>query len=167
MDCVLVRHGIAVERDEWKGADGDRPLTDRGAKRVAQVAMGLKRLDLRPDLILSSPLVRAAETAKILQEKLRVRSAIREEAALFPDAPPDVLLAILQDLPPESCVLGIGHEPHLRLVAGLLLTGKPSTAFPFKKAGACLIEVPSPVKPGTGVLRWWMGPSQLRALGKQ
>ena len=44
MDCVLLRHGIAVERDEWEGAEADRPLTERGAKRVAQVVAGLNRL---------------------------------------------------------------------------------------------------------------------------
>ena len=48
MDCVLLRHGIAVERDEWEGKDADRPLTERGAKRVAQVAAGLNRLDVQP-----------------------------------------------------------------------------------------------------------------------
>ena len=48
MDCVLLRHGIAVERDEWEGPDGDRPLTEHGAKRVRQVAAGLSRLDVQP-----------------------------------------------------------------------------------------------------------------------
>jgi phosphohistidine phosphatase len=50
MDCVLLRHGIAVERDEWGGPDGDRPLTER----VAQVGAGLIRLDVQPTHVLSS-----------------------------------------------------------------------------------------------------------------
>jgi phosphohistidine phosphatase len=167
MNCILFRHGIAEERDEWKGADADRPLTERGAKRVAQVAAGLSRLDVQPTHVLSSPLIRAIETAKIVQRSLRVRSAVQIVDALLPDAPPDRLLSILHDLPPESCVLCVGHEPHLGLAAAVLLTGKPSQAFPFKKAGACLIELSVPVKPGRGVLRWWLPPSLLRDRGER
>jgi phosphohistidine phosphatase len=166
MNCILFRHGIAVERDEWKGADGDRPLTEKGKQRVREVAAGLSRLDVQPTLVWSSPLIRALETAKIVQRSLQVRAAVEVVEALLPDAPPDRLLSILHDLPPESCVLCVGHEPHLGLAAAVLLTGKPSQAFPFKKAGACLIELSVPVKPGRGVLRWWLPPSLLRDRGE-
>ncbi|MBI5315377.1 MAG: phosphohistidine phosphatase SixA [Nitrospirae bacterium] len=162
MDCILLRHGIAVERDEWKGTDGDRPLTEKGKQRVREVAAGLSRLDVQPTLVWSSPLIRALETAKIVHRSLQVRSAVQIVDALVPNAPPDRLLSILHDLPPESCVLCVGHEPHLGMVAAVLLAGKPSEAFPFKKAGACLIELSVPVKPGRGVLRWWLPPSLLR-----
>ena len=167
MDCLLLRHGIAVERDEWEGPDADRPLTERGARRVAQVAGGLKRLDVQPTHILSSPLIRAIETAKIAHSSLRVRSPVQIADELLPDAPPDRLLSFLRDLPPESCVLCVGHEPHLGMVASMMLAGKHSAAFPFKKAGACLIELSIPAKPGRGVLRWWLTPDQLRAMGKR
>jgi len=166
MNCILFRHGIAVEREEWKGADGDRPLTEKGKQRVREVAAGLSRLDVRPTLIWSSPLIRALETAKIAQRSLQVRAPVEIVEALLPDASPDRLLSILHDLPPESCVLCVGHEPHLGLAAAVLLTGKSSEAFPFKKAGACLIELSIPVKPGRGVLRWWLPPSQLRLMGE-
>ena len=113
MDCVLLRHGIAVERDEWEGSDADRSLTERGAKRVAQIADGLSRLDVQPTHVLSSPLIRAIETAKIVHRSLRVHAAVQIVDALLPDAPPNRLLSILHDLPTESCVLCVGHEPHL------------------------------------------------------
>jgi len=167
MNCILLRHGIAVEREEWKGAEGDRPLTEKGKQRVREVAAGLSRLDVQPTHVLSSSLIRAIETAKIAHRLLRVRSAVQVVDALLPDAPLDRLLSILLDLPPESCVLCVGHEPHLGMVASVLLTGKPSQAFPFKKAGACLIELAAPVKPGRGVLRWWVPPGQLRGMGEQ
>jgi phosphohistidine phosphatase len=167
MDCVLFRHGIAAEREEWEGADADRPLTERGSRRVAQVAAGLKWLEVQPTHILSSPLIRAVETANILRGLLRVRSSVRLVDELLPDAAPDRLPALLHELPPESCILCVGHEPQLGMAAGMLLDGRPSTSFPFKKAGACLIEIPAPVRPGRGMLRWWMGPGQLRALGKK
>ncbi|HLZ35854.1 MAG TPA: histidine phosphatase family protein [Nitrospira sp.] len=167
MDCVLVRHGIALERDEWEGQDADRPLTERGAKRVAQVAAGLRWLGAQPTQILASPFLRAVETARILQAAFTGRSAIRRADELLPDAVPEQLLLLLQELSAEACVLCVGHEPHLGLAASVMLTGKSSTAFPFKKAGACLIELPVPVKPGRGILRWWMGPAQLRELSKK
>jgi len=167
MKCVLFRHGIAAERDEWDGPDADRPLTERGAKRVAQAAAGLSRLDVQPTHVLSSPLIRAIETAKIAHRLLRVRTAVRIVDELMPDASPNRLLSILHDLPPESCVLCVGHEPHLGTVASVLLSGRASASFPLKKAGACLIELPTPAKLGHGLLRWWLTPSQLRAIGKR
>jgi phosphohistidine phosphatase len=167
MDCVLFRHGIAAERDEWEGPDEARPLTERGAKRVAQAAAGLSRLDVQPTHILSSPLVRAIDTAKIAHRSLRIRTTVRIVDELLPDASPNRLLSILHDLPPESCVLCVGHEPHLGMVASVLLSGRASTSFPLKKAGACLIELSAPAKSGQGILRWWLTPSQLRALGKR
>ena len=166
MDCLLMRHGIAVERDEWDGSDGDRPLTERGEKRVAQAVGGLGRLGVQPTHVLSSPLTRAIVTAKIAHSSLRVRLAIQIVDALLPDAPPTQLLSILRDLPSESCVLCVGHEPQLGITASVLLSGRASDSFPLKKAGACMIELSIPVKPGRGVLRWWLTPSQLRSMGK-
>lgn len=167
MDCILLRHGIAVERDEWEGPDGDRPLTECGAKRVAQAAVGLSRLDVQLTHVFSSPLIRAIETAKIVHRSLRVCPATHIVHELLPDAPPHRLLSILRKLPPESCVLCIGHEPQLGMAASVLLSGRVSASFPLKKAGACLIELSVSAKPGRGVLRWWLTPSQLRAIGKR
>jgi phosphohistidine phosphatase len=167
MDCVLFRHGIAVEREEWDGPDTDRPLTERGVKRVSQVAVGLRWLEVQPTYIFSSPLVRAVETADILQASMSIPSAIKRVDELLPDANPERLFAVFRDLPPECTVLCVGHEPHLGQTASVMLAGKPLPAFPFKKAGACLIELSEHPKVGRGVLRWWMEPGQLRALGKK
>jgi phosphohistidine phosphatase len=167
MDCILLRHGIAVERDEWKGSDGDRPLTERGAKRVAQAAAGLSRLGVQPTHVFSSPLIRAIETAKIVHHSLRVASAMQVVDELLPNASPQRLLSIIRKLPSESCMLCIGHEPQLGIAASVFLSGRVSASFPLKKAGACLIELPIPAKPGQGILRWWLTPSQLKALGKR
>jgi phosphohistidine phosphatase len=166
MVCLLLRHGIAVERDEWEGPDADRPLTERGAKRVVQAAAGLNRLGVQPTHILSSPLIRAIETAKIVHRSLQARSAAQIVEELLPDAPPDRLLLILQDLPPDASVLCIGHEPQLGMAASVLLSGRATASFPMKKAGACLIELPTQAKPGRGRLRWWLTPNQLREMGK-
>jgi phosphohistidine phosphatase len=166
MNCVLFRHGIAVNREEWEGKDVDRPLTEKGKRRVRQVAAGLRKLDVRPTVIYASPARRAADTAQLLHDLLASRTLVQLRDELSPEAPPTQVVRLLQDLPPESCVICVGHEPHLGMAASVLLTGRASASFPLKKAGACLIDMPIPAKPSRGVLRWWLTPNQLRTIGK-
>ncbi len=156
-----------MEREDWTGKDADRPLTDKGKQKVRQVVAGLRTLDLQPTHVFASPLVRAAETAKILHAVWPLGPAVQLTEALLPDASPETLLGLLKELPRESCVICVGHEPHLGLTAGLLLCGRPSESFVFKKAGACLIELPVKSDVGRGLLHWWLTPGQLRALGKR
>jgi phosphohistidine phosphatase len=165
--CVLFRHGIAANREEWTGKDGDRPLTDKGKRRVKGAAAGLKRVDVRPTHIVTSPLIRAVDTAKLLHATFALRSPPQLVKELLPGASSEAAIGLLQDLPGGSCVVCVGHEPQLGMIASMLLTGRSSSAFPLKKAGACLVELPLPVKPGGGRLVWWLTPSQLRTIGKQ
>ena len=167
MDCVFVRHGIAVAREEWEGKDVDRPLTEKGKRRVREVAAGLRRLDVRPTVIYASPARRAVETAQLLHGLLARPPLMQLRDELLPEASPTEVIRLIQDIPPESCVICIGHEPQLGMAASVLLSGRASASFPLKKAGACLIELPIPAKPGRGVLRWWLTPGQLRAIGKR
>jgi phosphohistidine phosphatase len=77
---------------------------------------------------------------------------------------PRTLFALLDALPPDAVALCIGHEPHLSLAAGILLTGKPCSGLSLKKAGACLIHIEESVRPAAGRLEWWLTAAQLRAL---
>ena len=167
MDCLLVRHGIAVAREEWEGKDVDRPLTEDGRRRVRQVAAGLRRLDVRPTVIYTSPARRAVETAQLLHDLLARPSLMQLRDELLPEASPAQVVRLLRDLPSKSCVICVGHEPQLGMAASVLLSGRVSASFPLKKAGACLIELSIPAKPGRGVLRWWLTSGQLRVIGKR
>lgn len=167
MDCILFRHGIAVEPEEWKGAEVQRPLTPKGAERVREGAAGLVRLGVEPTHILSSPLLRAFDTAKLIRDKLRTNLEIRICDELVPDASPDKLLPLLTGLPEEACVICVGHEPHLGEAAGVLLFGRPAAGLSLKKAGACCIRFAGAPKNGQGTLRWWLTPSQLRTLAER
>jgi phosphohistidine phosphatase len=167
MECLLVRHGIAVNREEWEGKDVDRPLTEKGKRRVREVAAGLRRLDVRPSVIYASPARRAAETAQLLHDLLVRPSLMEFRDELLPEAPPAEVVRLIQDSLPKSCVICVGHEPQLGMAASVLLSGRASASFPLKKAAACLIELSLPAKPGRGVLRWWLTPNQLRAMGKR
>mgnify|MGYP003338504864 FL=1 len=166
MDCLLMRHGIAVESEEWSGRDDTRPLTDQGKKKVIQVAKGLVAMGLAPSHILTSSFTRAQETAALVRTILCPSVTLTLCKALEPDSSPHHLTPILQTLPEHSVVLCVGHEPSLGALAGYLLNGKISQSYPFKKAGAGLIYLPSPTHAGEGVLRWWCTPAQLRVLGR-
>ena len=166
MDCLFIRHGIAVEREAWDGKDVDRPLTDEGTRRVRQVAAGLRRLAVRPAVIYASPARRAADTAQLLHDLLARPSRMEFRDELLPEARPTDLLRLLNSCSAESCVICVGHEPQLGMAVSLLLSGRASESFPLKKAGACLIELSIPVKPGQGLLRWWLTPGQLRGIGE-
>jgi phosphohistidine phosphatase len=165
MDCVLIRHGIAVNRAAWDAPDGERPLTPKGAEKTREAALGLRQLGIKPTHLFSSPLVRAVETAKIFQAAFRLKEDdLQRRKELLPDAPWERLLPLLASLPSEACALCVGHEPHLSRTAGALLFGAPGGGLVLKKAGACCIRFEDVPKPGEGLLRWWLMPSQLRAL---
>jgi phosphohistidine phosphatase len=166
MDCLLIRHGIAVESEDWNGPEKDRPLTQKGEKRLRQVAAGLVVLDCKPTHLLTSPFVRAYETARLLRDVAYPTLKLEKRDELAVGSSPEKIVALLRSLPVESVVWCVGHEPLLGEVAGVLLFGRPAPGMAFKKAGAALIRLTEEIAPGQGVLRWWLQPMQMRALGK-
>jgi phosphohistidine phosphatase len=166
MDCLLVRHGIAVEPQEWDGPEARRPLTAKGAEKVREAAEGLVRLDIQPTHVAASPFTRTRQTAEILREALRFSPEMIRWNELLSDAPPHLLFERLAKMPKDACVLCVGHEPHLSAAAGLMIAGGPVSGLVFKKGGACFMHFEGMVKPGEASLRWWLMPMQLRALGR-
>lgn len=166
MDCLLMRHGIAVESDEWSGEDETRPLTEQGREKVCQVAMGLAALGVIPTHLFTSPLTRARETTSLVQAILCPTITETVCNALEPSSSSQSLMITLRTVPNHSVILCVGHEPLLGAMAGYLLNGHTSQNYPIKKAGVGLIYLPSTVRAGEGLLRWWCTPAQLRTLGK-
>jgi phosphohistidine phosphatase len=166
MDCVFIRHGIAVEPAEWNGLETHRPLTDKGKKRVKQAAAGLASVNLAPTHILSSPFTRAKETASIIRAVLGPTLTIEIIEELAVGSTPERLLTRLRAHRSDSVVICVGHEPLLGSTVSLLLCGHRGEGFPMKKSAAALIHVPGQVGPGLGQLCWWIQPGQLRMLGK-
>lgn len=167
MDCILVRHGIAVEPDEWEGAEENRPLTEKGKNRARQAAEGLAVFDCTPTHLFTSPFVRAYDTARLVRTVVcpTLKVETREELAL--GATPERLVGLLRTLPSDAVVICVGHEPQLGEAVSLLLCGKALSNFPLKKAGAAHLVVTDGVRPGQGRLRWLLQPMQLRAIGKR
>jgi len=167
MDLLIVRHAIAYDRNlrRWRD-DGERPLSPEGMTRGRKAAAGLKHLAACPECVLSSPLVRARQTAAILTEFAGWPKAI-ECAALVPDEAPDEVFAALAARK-EKIVAVVGHQPGLgRLLAACLPAhirgGVNPEAFELKKMGAALVSFRGTPRPGAGVLNWLVPPRILRA----
>ncbi len=158
-----MRHGEAGEADSRRWLDDrQRPLTDAGRREHARVAEALRRMGVRFDRLLSSPLVRARETAEITA---RVYGAPAPELTelLGDNAEPASVLAGLATVE-ASALLCVGHEPTLSRLAALLTSRDGSARVEMAKSGVAVIECVGPVAPGRGVLRMHVRPPELIAL---
>ena len=165
MHLYLIRHGIAVDREDPDcPPDTERPLTPKGMKRSHAAALGLRALDVKPNAVLTSPWLRAVQTAEIFCETIGYSSKkiIRTDALKGTSAPSD-LLRELQSIKAKA-VLCFGHEPHLHLVIGHVLhTSAKITEL--KKAGLALLELER-LSPPQGRLVALYPASSLRLLAK-
>jgi phosphohistidine phosphatase len=165
MHVYLVRHGIAVDREEPNcPPDTERPLTPKGMKRSHAAALGLHALGVEPDAILTSPWLRSVQTAEIFSEVMGFSSKkIVQVDALKGTSTPAELFRELAKLR-AKVVLCFGHEPHLHLVIGQVLhTGAKITEL--RKAGAACLHLEH-ISPPQGQLVALYPPSTLRLLGK-
>jgi phosphohistidine phosphatase len=165
MDLYIVRHAIAVERGSpaypW---DDDRPLTPEGMHKFRLAARGLARLDVEVERILSSPLIRAQQTAEILRDALSPELVIDNTPHLKPEAEFADSLSAVSSLDAKSAAI-VGHEPHLSGFASYLLAGPRATAsLAFRKGAVAFIRFPEEVAPGMGMLEWLIQPGALRRL---
>lgn len=163
MNLYVLRHGIAAERDARRYPDdGLRPLTGKGVARMRREAAGMRALGLRLDAIISSPLLRARQTAEIAREALGAPLSISD--ALVPGAHPALLLAeIAATRGDAAAVMVVGHEPHLGRLVAFALTGSADDEIARLKKGAlCCLRLDDD---GVGQLLWALTPAQVRALG--
>lgn len=158
----LVRHAVAAERGDAYPDDTQRPLTPRGAARFQKAVEGLATLEPRIERVLSSPLVRARQTADILAEFLPSKPKVAEIQALAPGASFDSLKRALAACGPSTGIALVGHEPGIGEIAARLLGAR--SPIPFKKGAVCLIEVDTLPLVGPGTLRWFLPPRVLRAM---
>jgi phosphohistidine phosphatase len=167
MKLVLVRHAIAEDREEFQSSgepDEQRPLTGEGRKKMKRAANGLRELVSRVDILATSPLTRAQQTAEILAKRYDDASLTVVDA-LDPLQPYESFLDWLRRLDDIDTVCAVGHEPHLSGLASWLMTGNEKPFLEFKKGGACLLEFDGVIDKGTAQLRWLLTPAQLRGLG--
>jgi phosphohistidine phosphatase len=165
MEIYLIRHAIAEDRENWHESDDLRPLTKEGGKKMQRIARGLRALDVEFTHLYSSGLTRALQTADFVRKALSLED-IRETEALTPDAAPQDILPVINELPADAVVGLVGHEPHMSTLLGFLLTGQRGSFAIFKKGGIACLEANHPVEPGKAMLKWMLEPRQLMAIGK-
>lgn len=155
MEIYLVRHAEALDATEGL-ADELRHLTRRGRKDAAKLARRLKRHGVRPGLIISSPLIRAVQTAELLAAKIGRGTLVTATAALSPGAAVEALMAIIRQADRPKSILCVGHEPQLSQLAALLL-GFEHIA-PLTKGGCLALSV-KPDRTGRHAAFNWYAPA--------
>ena len=162
MELYLIRHGVAAERGDAYPDDTQRPLTREGVAKVRKEGAGFTAFGIRFDLILTSPLVRARQTAEAFADALPEAMPVKVVSSLSPGA---AFAAVREDLARHSGATRIalvGHEPDMgRLAARLIGARAP---IPFKKGAICRIDVEAVPPAGPGILRWFVTPKMLRRL---
>lgn len=165
MKLIIIRHGIAHDVGEHGiRRDADRMLTDTGKKKVWFMAEGLKDLTLDGSFaLISSPLVRARETADIFHEVLRLKEPVLTSDEMAPGGDFAQLFREAAQTGAENvCVFG--HMPDVSALAGYGLTGTPLALLKFKKAGMACISFFNGPRAGDGVLEWHVAPGVWRPI---
>jgi len=153
----FLRHGQAGNRAEWQGDDSARPLTTDGKRRMQREAAAIRALGVSPEVILSSPLVRAQQTAEILAEGLDLRDRLVTDRRLGPGFDPRQLKALLAAHRDASALLLVGHEPDFSDTISRLIGGG---RLDLKKGGLALVELEDRATPA-GRLLWLLPPRVL------
>lgn len=164
-ELYIMRHGSAVTRGSLGSSDDSkRPLTPQGKKKMQEITQGLGRLGFDPDWVVSSPLIRAVETAEIVAESLPSKVAVDFCDALRPGGSAEALISFLAKHPNRKRVLVVGHEPDLSETAGRLIGANRHANLALKKGGCCLITFNEFPPKSPGDLIWWLTPRILRKL---
>ncbi len=168
MNLYLLRHGLAVEPGSQNLArDSHRPLTPKGKRKVWESAQGMVALDLSVDRILSSPYLRARQTAEIVAEVLKARRRLDFSDTLAPGGSRKKLIELLSDLKsPADEVLLVGHEPYLSELIALLVAGQTGLSVVMKKGALCKLSTGSLQAGRCAALEWLLTSKQLRLMRK-
>jgi phosphohistidine phosphatase len=164
-EVYLMRHGAAADRDSTGSTDDSkRPLTPEGKLKLRAITKGLSRIGVELDWIVSSPLTRAVETAKVVAEELAPSAVLDQCEALAPSGGSvQKIMGFLAQHQERTRVLLAGHEPSLSKFASELIGAGQAANLAFKKGGCALITLEGFQPPG--LLVWWLTPRVLRKLG--
>jgi phosphohistidine phosphatase len=163
MRCYFLRHGIAVDPESWSGNDFDRPLTREGLQRMECEAKAIERLGLDLECIVTSPLLRARQTAEIVAKRLGVEGKLVEDQRLAGGFDLQGLGAILTAHADADSIMLVGHEPSMSVTLGRAIG---NANIELKKAALAGIELRDATATA-GTLICLIPPKVLVALGKR
>ena len=165
MELYLVRHATAEEAARAGGRDADRELTEEGRERCREAARGMVRLGFEVDVILTSPMKRAVQTAEILGGSIGPKTSVVSLDSLAPGGDHAETLRHLVHCG-KSGVMLVGHMPDLSELASVLVAGNHETAFHFKKSAVLALSVDGSPGPGSAVVEGFLQPGVLRRIRK-
>ena len=168
MNVLVIRHAIAEDRDVFARTekdDDERPLTDEGRKKMARGAQGLHALVPKLDLIASSPLVRAQQTAAIVAKEYGTR-VDETTKVLEPDARLEGFVKWASSHEEKETIAVVGHEPHLSALVTWLMSGLDDSRLELKKGAACFLGFSGRPRRAGAVLHWLHTPATLRQLAE-
>lgn len=156
IELYLLRHADAGDPLAWTRSDADRPLSAKGRLQAERLGRHLEALGFAPDAILTSPRVRAAETAEIVAALLD--RSVRIDDRLAGSLDPDVVDRILAEAGDPRRPILVGHDPDFSELASTLAGVSDLT---MKKGTLARIDVDRPLGRGTGTLRWLIPPDAI------
>jgi phosphohistidine phosphatase len=162
MRCYFLRHGLAIDATEWSGEDFDRPLTRQGCDRMTRAAKTIAALRLNVDVIVTSPLVRAKQTATIVAKRLKLQDRLVEDERLGEGFGLSYLAQVLAEHRTEDAVMLVGHEPGMSRTVGEMVGG---ANLDFKPGSLACVDVPDPA--GLAGALVWLVPAKVLALTLQ
>ena len=166
LNLFFLRHAIAVERGTKEFTEAERPLTASGREKMTLAVRGMRRLGIRFEALLSSPLVRAVQTAELVKSHLPFKGSVEIEKDLEPGASLKSLLKKLGDRR-ENGIMVVGHEPTLSWWIQSLLGFGSSATLSLKKGALCQLILESPALGAPAQLVALLQPRVLRRLGRK
>lgn len=166
LEIFVLRHGDAGTRLDEPEKDDARPLTREGRREVAEIAKSLPKIGVEFDLIASSPLPRALQTAEIVARQYRKLNKLEQWDELKHPAESETTFKRLSRQKRGSKLLLVGHEPHLSGMIGEIISGSSGVNLVLKKAGLAKVEILGFKPKVTGELRWLLTPRLVRKTRK-
>jgi phosphohistidine phosphatase len=157
VELYLLRHAHAGDPMTWDGPDEDRPLSPKGEKQSDRLARFLAGIGFRPDAIISSPKLRAAQTAQIVGERLGI--PVGHDARLAGSVGVSTVEAILRDAGDPTRPVLVGHDPDFSALLEALCDARN---VPMRKGALARIDAERPIAAGRGELRWLVPPDLLK-----
>jgi phosphohistidine phosphatase len=168
MKLLVVRHATAADKEEFARtgkSDDQRPLTPAGKREMREVARGLREVVPAIDVLATSPLVRAVQTAEILADSYKKKLVSVD--SLRPEARYEDFAIWMRGQGGKNTIAIVGHEPHLSGLASWFLASSKRSLLELKKGAACLLEFEDSPGAAAATLLWSMAPKHLRAVGRR
>jgi phosphohistidine phosphatase len=164
MNLYLMRHAIAAEPDE-NTEDSLRPLTEKGRKKLGKIAHNLEKLEIEIDNIMTSPYLRARQTADVVAHELGIKQKrVLESENLTPLGFAEKMVEEINARETVENLLIVGHEPFLSQLIGMLIAGDAGLNINMQKAGLCKLSLDQLAYGRCATLEWLLTPEQLIAI---